>query len=465
MEFNNLKTEDYKKIIEYYEKQYADELKDMERGKDYYENKQEIDKKIRLMLDDNGELQELHNLPNSKIKDNQYAKLVDQKVNYLLSNIPVIKSEDKNYQEILKGVFDTRWLRTQNKVITDLYNGPIGWMFVGMEDDKIYYEKQDPTEIIPIWKDNNHEKLQAVIRKRVISAYEEGEFKNKTTIEFYTDEKVLYFERNGDTGELKEINKKAYLKKGENEFRLGKIPFVYFKSPEEKSLLNRVKSLQDALNLMLSNFTDNMLEDARNSILVIQNYSGEDPEAIKAMIAQYGVIQVETVEGVPGGVDTIQIEVNAENYKLIIELLKKAIIENGRGFDAKNDKTSQAPNEINIKSMYSDIELDANKLELELKASLDYMQELIIALLGLDVKEFATFTFKRNMMVNDESLVRMIKDSEGTISTETKVEKNPLVDDPVEELKRLKRENEQYEEDNDDYRGTFNKAGVVDGEE
>ena len=102
--------------------------------------------------------------------------------------------------------------------------------------------------------------------------------------------------------------------------------------------------------------------------------------------------------------------------------------------------------------MYSDIELDANKLELELKASLDYMQELIIALLGLDVKEFATFTFKRNMMVNDESLVRMIKDSEGTISTETKVEKNPLVDDPVEELKRLKRENEQYEEDNDDYR-------------
>ena len=198
MEFNKLELKDYEIIINHYEEDYKSKIKEIETGINYYENKQDIDTKARLMIDDNGELQELHNLPNSKIKDNQYAKLVDQKVNYVLSKLPTIKTKDKKYQEILDSIFDTRWLRTQNKIITDLYNGPIGWMFVGIEDEKIFYEKQDPKEIIPIWRDNNHEKLQAVIRKRTVSEYKDGEIKSKTIVEFYTDEKVSYFERDGE---------------------------------------------------------------------------------------------------------------------------------------------------------------------------------------------------------------------------------------------------------------------------
>jgi hypothetical protein len=31
-----------------------------------------------------------------------------------------------------------------------------------------------------------------------------------------------------------------------------------------------------------------------------------------------------------GGVETLQIEINAENYKSVLELMKKALIENAR---------------------------------------------------------------------------------------------------------------------------------------
>ena len=80
------------------------------------------------------------------------------------------------------------------------------------------------------------------------------------------------------------------------------------------------------------------------------------------------------MRGSEGGVDTLQIEVNAENYKVLLSLLKDAIIENARGYDAKDDRMSGNPNQMNIQSMYSDIDLDANGIEMEFQAS---MEELL----------------------------------------------------------------------------------------
>ena len=51
-------------------------------GELYYDNRQEVLAKRRLAIDDDGELIEVKHLPNNRIIDNQYAKLVDQKTNY-----------------------------------------------------------------------------------------------------------------------------------------------------------------------------------------------------------------------------------------------------------------------------------------------------------------------------------------------------------------------------------------------
>ena len=58
---------------------------------------------------------------------------------------------------------------------------------------------------------------------------------------------------------------------------------------------------------------------------------------------------------------------------MIIRLLKKAIIENGHGFDAKDDRMANNPNQMNIRSIYSDIDLDANNMEMEFQASLEQL--------------------------------------------------------------------------------------------
>ena len=56
----------------------------------------------------------------------------------------------------------------------------------------------------------------------------------------------------------------------EKPYNWERMPLVCFKANHrETPLLRRVKCLQDALNLMLSNFVNSMEEDVRNTVLVI----------------------------------------------------------------------------------------------------------------------------------------------------------------------------------------------------
>lgn len=147
------------------------------------------------------------------------------------------------------------------------------------------------------------------------------------------------------------------------------IPFKY--NNKEIPLIKMVKSLQDGLNLIESNFQNQMEEDTRNTILVLVNYDGENLGEFRKNLATYGAVKVRTVDGAGGDVRTLQVEVNSDNYKAIIELFKKAIIENAMGYDAKDDRMSGNPNQMNIQSMYSDIDLDANGMETEYQASFE----------------------------------------------------------------------------------------------
>ena len=102
---------------------------------------------------------------------------------------------------------------------------------------------------------------------------------------------------------------------------------------------------------MLSNFLNGMEEDVRNTVLVLHNYDGEDLGEFRRNLATYGAVKVRSFEGSNGAVDTLEISVNAENYKTVLELLKKAIIENARGYDAKDERMGGTPNQMNILSM------------------------------------------------------------------------------------------------------------------
>ena len=69
----------------------------------------------------------------------------------------------------------------------------------------------------------------------------------------------------------------------------------------------------DAINTLLSDFTNNMQEDARNTILILRNYDGEDLGKFRENLSAYGAVKVRD----DGGVEKLIVEVNSDNYKAI----------------------------------------------------------------------------------------------------------------------------------------------------
>lgn len=251
----------------------------------------------------------------------------------------------------------------------------------------------------------------------------------------------------------------------EQRLNWSKVPLIAFKyNNKEIPLIRRVKSLQDGINTILSDFQNNMQEDARNTILVLQNYDGTNLGEFRRNLAQYGAVKVRTVDGAAGDLKTLTITINANNYESILKLFKKALIENGRGYDAKDDRMSGNPNQMNIQSMYSDIDLDANGMESEYQASFEELLWFVNVHLantggGDFEKEKVNIIFNRDILINESESIDNCSKSLGILSNETIVSQHPWTKDVEAELKRLESEKAQQQSEIDEYKTTFGSAG------
>lgn len=443
-------------------------FKDMIDGDKYYSGKHDILHKKRTAIGDKGDLIVLDNLPNNKIVDNQYKKMVIQKSNYLVSQPFVIQCENQAYVDALKPIILSRkFLKILKEVSKDSLNGGIGWMFPHYDEQGEFAVKRfKPYEIIPMWKDAAHTILDAAVRVYEVLAYEGKNEKVITKVEVFNADGLYYFELNNGNLIPEEPFYEPYFTVTADGLTYGfnwnKIPLIPFKyNAEEVPLITMCKSIQDGLNKIESQWEDQMEEDPRNTIMVLVNYDGQNLGEFRRNLATYGAVKVRSMDGSHGDVKTLQIEVNAENYKAIIEQFKKAIIENCMGYDAKDDRIGSNANQMNLKSMYSDIELDTNGMETEFQAAFEELLWFINChLANTHVGDFEgeeiEIIFNRDIMLNESEAINDIKNSVGILSDETLVAQHPWVDDPEEEIKRKKK---QKEEEMDLYGDSFNKNG------
>lgn len=433
------------------------------KGSLYYDNEHDILKRKRTMIGEDGKIQVVENLPNNRIIDNQYAKVVNQKVNYLFGQPFAIETENDRYSELLKKVFNKRFMRTLKNSGKAAYNGGIAWLYPYYDEQGEFSFRLFPAyEILPFWKNNEHTILDFAVRLYLVIGYE-GTM--PTVIE-----KVEVYDLDGihkfilDRGTLipdlaNEEESDCYhvtMTDADGKvtgFNWSRIPLIPLKANEQETpLLKKVKSLQDGINVMLSDFENNMQEDARNTILVLKNYDGENLGEFRKNLATYGAVKVRYDDSTKGGVETLEIAVNAENYKAIIEIFKKALIENAMGYDAKDDRLSGNPNQMNIQSMYSDIDIDANDTETEYQASFDDILWFVNAHFantgqGDFEGEDVNIIFNRDILINESEAIDNCQKSAGILSDETIIGQHPWVDDPKLEMERLKKQKQKEQEE------------------
>ena len=140
-------------------------------------------------------------------------------------------------------------------------------------------------EILPFWKDSEHTDLDFAVRLYLVEGYEGTAPVIVEKVEVYDLKGIHRFVLHGgslipDTDAEGRNFESSYVASTDvdgvvsalNWSRVPLIPIKY--NEQETPLLKKVKSLQDGINVMLSDFENNMQEDARNTILVLKNYDG-----------------------------------------------------------------------------------------------------------------------------------------------------------------------------------------------
>lgn len=426
------------------------ERKAMLEGKQYYDYDQAIKDKKREVIGADGTLVEDVQLPNYKLLDNEYAAMVDQKVNYLLSKPVTFKTDNKKYAQALKQIFNKAFQKKLKNLGKDSYNCGVGWLYPYYDADGEFMIKRfAPEEILPFWKDDDHTELDCAIRIYYVWAYEGLQEKKVWYAEVYDTAGIHYFEYKD--GHLVPDFSTAYFEYRDGEdsipYNWKKVPLIAFKANStELPLIRKCKCLQDGINKVLSDFADGMAENSSGTtILILKNYDGTNLGEFRQNLMAYKTVKVSTVDGGDGGLDSLKIEVNAENYKAILTELRKALIQNCRGYDVEELKSNGSPNEMTIKAIFSNIDLDANEIETEYQASFEQLlwfvnQHFKNTGEGDFINEDIDVIFNRDLMINESQIITDCQNSTGIISQKTIIANHPWVTDPEEEYKAVEEE-------------------------
>lgn len=421
---------------------------DMLMGERYYDGRHDIIKRKRTAIGQGGEVTEVSNLPNNIIIDNQYARMADQKNNYLLSKELTFICDDEKFLREVKNILGPGFLKTLKAVGLDCFNCGVGYIYVYCDDfGKLSFKRISPYEIIPFKKEGERDSLDFALRIYNTEVYKDGDLSLIDKAELFLPQGIKRFIIKGGkfipegSGEII-----PYLNYNGEAMDFGRVPIISFRQNEKEiPLILRVKELQDALNTVQSDFMNNLQEDARNTILVLKNYDGTNLGEFRKNLAKFGAVKVKSSDGAEGGVSTLKIDVDSNNFKTVISNLKTAIVENARGIDSKSDKMIGNLSRMNIQSIYSDTDLDANSMETEFKAAF----EEIFFFIKFYVKNFISGDFKdekievifnRDILINETEAIDNCIKSLAILSRETVVSQHPWVGDVLEEKEKIQKE-------------------------
>ncbi|MFH5185738.1 phage portal protein [Paenibacillus sp. TAB 01] len=419
-------------------------------GDRYYRNKTDILERKRTAIGSSGAKELVGNLSNNKLANGFVRKLVDQKVGYLLGKPMSIQAQPDAYQAALNAIFNEDMLRRLQSICKEAVNKGIAWLHVYYDEaGALSFKKMRSEEIIPLWRDDAHTILDALIRDYEVVAYEGMRRTTVRKIEWWDTHGVRRYIVNG-TGLAPDVEAGAeeahfsvVAAEQEQPMNWERIPFIAWKyNEEEQPLVEIIKSLVDDYDKRKSDNSNN-LEDLPDSIYVVKNYGGTNAGEFRKNIATYRTAFVEA----DGGVDTIGLDMSTEAYKAHQEQNRKDIYEFGRGVDTQATNFGSAPSGVALRFLYGDLDLDASTIETEFQASLEQLRWFIDTHLfnttGADYSgEKVTFIFNRDMPVDESSVIGDIKNSVGILSDETLVAQHPYVTDVQAELDRIKKQKE-----------------------
>ena len=442
-----------KKLIEKYTARHAEYVRNAEIAERYYRNETDILFRKKSEQTEGGNL--LRNADN-RIPRNFQGLIVNQKAAYAFTIPPVFDigntASNKKVTELLGDEFTKNCM----ELCVNAANMCAGWVHYWVDETGIEWAVVDSKQITPVFDKSLKKKLIGVLREYPVFLDDGEEYK---VYEYWTDKECQAFRKkaadtiqeglaychmfvDGDTGEE--------LDRYRHEF--DEVPFIpFWNNNIHTDDLKNIKPLIDVYDKVFSGFI-NDLEDIQELIFVISGYGGTDLDGFLQDLKKYKVIQVDSSEGSPG-VSTINIEIPIEARNSVLEATRKAIFEQGQGFDPHPENFGNQSGEA-LKFMYSLLEMKTGLMETEFRLGFARLIRALCKYAGISC-DVITQTWKRTRIKNETEQAQICRDSTGIISRKTILKNHPFVENVDEELKQLQKEEKEDQEKTELYQNAF----------
>lgn len=383
-------------------------------GLKYYEGNHDIKHYRLFYYDSNGDIKEDNTRSNIKISHPFFTELIDQEVQYMLSNSDFIKSDKPELQSYLNVYFNENedFIAELADVLTGAASKGFEYMYAFKNsDDKLAFQCADSMGVIEVEGKYTSDK-----KDYVIYWYIERIDKNKKRVKKIQvwDDTQTYFYIQIEDGKIELekgegiINPRPHvLYEKDNDDNtyyegLGFIPFFRLDNNKKQlSSLMPIKELIDDYDLMSCGLSNN-LQDASEYLIVVKGFQGDNLDELIQNVKTKKHIGIDGENG--GDVDykTVDIPYQARQTKL--ELDEKNIYRFGMGFNSAQLGDGNITN-IVIKSRYALLDLKCNKLEIRLKQFLRKILKVVLQEInsenGTDYQQKDIyFDFKREIMTN-----------------------------------------------------------------
>ena len=400
----------------------TNKLPELQRYYDYYNGKQKITQKI---ASDTGK-------PCNIVVVNYCYNIVQNYLGYL-TGIEIGYDNDGRFDEIIDVLKYNDVKAEDSELLRNaLIFGRAAEVNYIDEEGKQRFRTFDPREIVPIYDNTLNNDLLYVVRFYHESLV--GELLAQYMVEVYDENKVTTYRSAPGFASFE------FLKEEPHYF--GQCPVTIFSlNKEEVSIFDKVMTLQDAYNELLSGEVDDF-EAFADAYLVLKGITADESDLVS--MKQHRVLMMDAdadAQYLTKNISDTQIQSMLQNVNDQIHKISAS--------PDFNDDKFMAQSGIAMRYKLVGFENRASAIESNMKKALQRRLELISAILGLigSTEEAlwreAQITFTRNLPADLTQTVQIVNQLRGIVSQETLLTLLPFVQNVDEEMERVKAEKEE----------------------
>lgn len=426
----------------------------------YYRN--ETDVLYKQKEDEEADVDNPLRNADNRIPRNFHGLIVNQKASYVFTVPPIFDVGSTARNKRITEVLGDEYAKNCMELCVNAANTSVGWIHYWSNDDGFDWAVVDSKEVIPVFDGSLKHRLIGAMR--VYGTIDESDGEQYAVYEYWTDRQCQAFRmRVSDTVEKGLAYYYMFTAPGTKEpiaeynHDFEEVPFIpFWNNNIHTDDLKNIKPLIDVYDKVYSGFI-NDLDDIQELIFVLSGYGGTELNTFLNELKKYKTIKLDEDAEHPG-VSTLSIEIPIEARNSVLEATRKAIFEQGQGFDPQPENFGNQSGEA-LKFMYSLLEMKSGLMETEFRLGFAKLIRAICKFENLDCDNIIQ-TWTRNRIKNDLELAQICRDSEGIVSRQTILKNHPFVTDAEAELKQLEKEEQENLEKMEQYGSAFGSGNI-----